>query len=191
MVLPLILPLLGAAGAAVSEALPAAAGIAAAGALTSSGDTTKDQTKTKARAVPQANKPCKKCPPDSGKLVTRNWNMSERSREYQARITGFAPRTEWNFSGTDFDGFRSQYCSLEEAKAAYDQFFDREDGNPKFFFNTFGVGKIIKQAAKHSNVATANPPATVNWYFMQPLSYRYFTRRFMDAAPEVETFYQP
>ncbi len=42
-----------------------------------------------------------------GTLVKRNWNMSEDSRGYQARITGFLPGTEWKYKN-DFDGFKSQ-----------------------------------------------------------------------------------
>jgi len=50
-------------------------------------------------AQTKAKEKCKECPPDKGALVTRNWNMSEVSRAYQARITGFSPYTEWNWRG--------------------------------------------------------------------------------------------
>ena len=75
------------------------------------------QTATQTRT-----KPCEKCPPDGGMLVSRNWNMSAAAREYQARVTAFAPGTEWNFGGIDFDGFASAECMLKEAKSRYDQF---------------------------------------------------------------------
>jgi len=121
------------------------------------------QTKTKEK--------CKDCPPDKGALVTRNWNMSDVSRAYQARITGFAPYSEWNFGGVDFDGFRSSQCLLQEAKALYDQFFDPEDGEPKFFFRLSGGDrKIVRQAQAQTAIVVASSPARLNWYFMQPLS---------------------
>lgn len=187
------LPVLEAAAAALAEALPAVTGTAVGGILTSSGDTSKDKSDAKAipRAVPKSGERCKKCPPDEGNLVTRNWNMSEVSREYQARVTGFSPRTEWSFGGLDFDGFHSAQCLLQEAKARYDQFFDPEDGQPKFFFRITGVPKMVRQAQVQSSVVVANPPSVLHWYFMQPLSYRFFARRFADKAPAIATIYEP
>ena len=134
---------------------------------------------------------CTKCPPDCGSLVTRNWSMSDDAREYQARVTGFAPRTEWNFAGTDFDGFKSAICLLQEAKARYDQFFDPDDGQPKFFFARFGAPKILRQAANHSEVVGSNPPSKCTWHFMQPLSCKYFKGRFVAAAPLVLVILTP
>lgn len=145
---------------------------------------TEAQTKTKEK--------CKDCPPDKGALVTRNWNMSDVSRAYQARITGFAPYSEWNFGGVDFDGFRSSQCLLQEAKALYDQFFDPEDGEPKFFFRLSGGDrKIVRQAQAQTAIVVASSPARLNWYFMQPLSYRYFTRRFAREGVVAATLLQP
>jgi len=144
------------------------------------------QTKTKAKEK------CKECPPDKGTLVTRRWNMSDESRAYQARITGFAPYTEWNFRSADFDGFRSQQCMLLEAKARYDQFFDPEDGQPKLFFTlSGGERKIVLQAQAQSAIVIASPPARLTWYFMQPISYRYFTRRFVTDGVAAVTLLQP
>ena len=142
-------------------------------------------------AQTKAKEKCKECPPDKGALVTRNWNMSEVSRAYQARITGFAPYTEWNFGGVDFDGFRSSQCLLQEAKARYDQFFDPETGEPKFFFGLTGAPKIATQGRIQNAVVATNAPAKLSWYFMQPLSYRYFARRFARQAPLIRTFLQP
>ncbi|CAM2192058.1 Tox-REase-5 domain-containing protein [Paraburkholderia kururiensis] len=189
----IFLPVLEAAGAALAEAVPAAAGTAIAGILTSPGDTSKDESdaKSTARAVPKSGERCKRCPPDEGTLVTRNWNMSETSRQYQAYATGFAPQTEWNFGGLDFDGFRSSMCQLEEAKAKYDQFFNRETGKPKYFFSLFGVGKIRAQASAQSAVVAANPPSLLRWYFMQPVSHAFFARVFRTAAPLVQTELKP
>lgn len=124
----LAIPLIEGAGALLAEAFPALlGGTATAGILSLSGDQAQDRSKTQpvARTMPKTDEACKKCPPDAGNLVTRNWNMSDTSRTYQAQVTGFAPNTEWNFSGLDFDGFRASLCQLEEAKANYDQFLIR------------------------------------------------------------------
>ncbi|CAJ0738596.1 restriction endonuclease fold toxin 5 domain-containing protein [Ralstonia mannitolilytica] len=142
-------------------------------------------------AQTKAKEKCKECPPDKGTLVTRNWNMSDVSRAYQARITGFAPYTEWNFRGVDFDGFRSQQCMLQEAKARYDQFFNPEDGKPKFFFRIAGAPKILVQARKQSGVVLSSSPSRLSWYFMQPLSYRYFAVAFSDEGLPIFTQHQP
>lgn len=133
---------------------------------------------------------CAKCPPDCGTLVARNWNMSEEARAYQARITGFAPHTEWNFEGTDFDGFKSQACLLLEAKAKYDQFFVSEQ-QPKFFFNITGRVKIMRQANTQSAVVDASPPSQLQWHFMQPLSHAYFTQAFRSAFLPIITVLTP
>jgi len=133
---------------------------------------------------------CSKCPPDCGTLVARNWNMSEISREYQARITGFSPSTEWSFQGTDFDGFKSQACLLLEAKAKYDQFFD-STAKPKFFFRISGAPKIELQARHQSSIVGASPPSQLHWHFMQPLSHSYFSKRFEAQFFPITTFLTP
>ena len=142
-------------------------------------------------AQTKAKEKCKECPPDKGALVTRNWNMSEVSRAYQARITSFAPYTEWNFGGVDFDGFRSAGCLLQEAKARYDQFFDPENGKPKFFFSISGAIKIRRQASIQSLVVRQSAPTRLNWYFMQPISYRYFAGEFAARGLAIQTLLQP
>lgn len=133
---------------------------------------------------------CSKCPPDCGTLVARNWNMSDDARTYQARITGFAPRTEWRFGETDFDGFKSQACLLLEAKAKYDQFFVSGQ-QPKFFFNITGRVKTMRQANTQSAVIDASPPSQLHWLFMQPLSHAYFTQAFRTALLPIVTVLTP
>jgi hypothetical protein len=110
---------------------------------------------------------------------------------YQARVTGLAPKTEWNFSGTDFDGFKPAQCRLQEAKAKYDQFFDPDDELPKFFFNITGKLKMFRQAKSQSSIVMANPPSLLSWHFMQPISYAYFAKQFRMIAPNIETVLQP
>ena len=140
---------------------------------------TEAQTKTKEK--------CKDCTPDKGALVTRNWNMSEVSRAYQARITGFAPFTEWNFAGVDFDGFQSAPCLLLEAKAKYDQFFD--DFGPFEWWK--GDQPLMAEATKQALVAKPMPPVQLHWHFMEPHSYAYFTRIFAAMRLTIETHYTP
>lgn len=179
-----------------AEWLLAALGITAVGTTAVVLSRTGSKDETDAPAIPDTatrtrTRTCKQCPPDCGSLVTRNWNMSDVSRAYQARVTGFAPGTEWSFAGNDFDGFRSGLCQLEEAKAKYDQFFDDDSGEPKMFWRAFGEPKIIQQAQRHSGIVAANPPSRAVWYFMQPMSYRYFARRFSMVAPLVASTYEP
>ncbi|WP_112069373.1 restriction endonuclease fold toxin 5 domain-containing protein [Herbaspirillum rubrisubalbicans] len=134
---------------------------------------------------------CKKCPPDGGALITRRWKMSEISRDYQARVTGFAPYTEWSFGGLDFDGFKSPECLLQEAKARYAQFFDQELDEPKFFFSFTGYDKLIKQARKQDAVTKASAPARLNWYFMEEFVYKHMKNRFREAGLLITVVFMP
>ncbi|NRR32198.1 hypothetical protein HSX11_18640 [Oxalobacteraceae bacterium] len=133
---------------------------------------------------------CSKCPPDCGTLVPRDWNMSEISRAYQARITGFVPGTEWSFRGNDFDGFKSQACLLLEAKAKYDQFFSSVS-KPKVFFSLTGLPKIRDQAIRQSEVIEASPPSQLHWHFMEPLSYGFFSQAFANSFLPIVTHLTP
>lgn len=138
----------------------------------------KDKAKSRSGAGVIPMRP-ESCPPDQGRLVIRRWHMSDVSREYQARVTGFPPYMEWEFAGIEFDGYRSSECRLQEAKAEYDQFFDRETGLPKGFFVTFGgLERTMQQARKQSKVVRSNPPTKLTWYFMQPNSYKHFSKEF-------------
>lgn len=143
---------------------------------------------SKAESQTKAKEKCKECPPDKGTLVPRNWSMSDVSRAYQARITGFAPYTEWNFAGVDFDGFRSGQCLLQEAKAKYDQFFS-EWGDPLEWWK--GDERLMKEATSQSLVAKPMPPVQLHWHFMQPHSYAYFTKIFVAMRLTIETHYTP
>lgn len=159
----LAIPVLEAAGASLLRALGVAA-VAGAGAVAvNEAAKHKVESAEKAKSAPIAEAgtqtktkdSCDKCPPDGGVLVGREWNMSQVSRDYQARITGFAPYTEWSFQVTDFDGFRSQACLLLEAKAAYDQFFRSATKAKKFLsspdcskFSTKHVAKVTLSSAR-------------------------------------------
>jgi hypothetical protein len=194
----LAIPILEAAGASLLRALGVAA-VAGAGAVAVN-EATKNKVESadKARSAPIAEAgtqtktkdTCAKCPPDGGMLVKRNWSMSEVSRAYQARISGFAPYTEWNFRSIDFDGFKSQGCLLLEAKALYDQFFESAT-EPKFFFEFTGLQKILDEAGRQSKVIDSSPPSQLHWHFMQPLSRAYFARQFRESFFPIITYLTP
>ncbi|WP_371765335.1 restriction endonuclease fold toxin 5 domain-containing protein [Massilia sp.] len=194
----LAIPILEAAGGALLRALGVAA-VAGAGAVAVNEATrNKVESADKAKSAPIAEAGtqaktkdrCDKCPPDGGMLVKRNWSMSEVSRAYQARISGFAPYTEWNFQGIDFDGFKSQGCLLLEAKALYDQFFESAI-EPKFFFEYTGLKKILDEAGRQSKVIDSSPPSQLHWHFMQPLSRAYFAKQFRESFFPIITYLTP
>lgn len=146
-----------------------------------------------AQTAPKAEtKSCQKCPPDCGKLVERNWNMSENSLAYQAKVTGFAPSTEWQFSGLDFDGFKSAECLLIEAKANYDHFLERDadgDPEPKSWYSAFKL-KMLRQAQAQAMAALRGAPARLHWCFQTPLAYEYMAPELKKLVP-LQPFYVP
>lgn len=151
----------------------------------------KAKSNSAARAVPVPDESHAQCPPRRGWLVTRKWHMSEVSRDYQARITGLPPFTEWIFENIEFDGFRAPECRLQEAKAQYDQFFDARTRQPKEFFRLFGAPRIVSQARIQSAIAENHPPARLTWYFMQPISHEYFSEIFSREGFSIESLLHP
>lgn len=156
-----------------------------------------DQAKSapiaKTEATTRTKEKCKECPPDKGAPFNRSTaGWSETSIAYQARIGGLPVGagfiTEWLFNGVTFDGFDSSQCLLKEAKAKYDQFFD-EFGYRRDFWK--GDEALLAQAVTQSTVALPQPPVQLRWYFMEPLSYRYFSKIFSSAKLRIETVYQP
>lgn len=156
-----------------------------------------DQAKTtplaRTAAQTKAKEKCKECPPDKGapfNRATAGW--SDISIAYQARIgglpvgTGFI--TEWLFNGVTFDGFDSSQCMLKEAKAKYDQFFNAT-GVPHKWWE--GDDPIFLEAVRQSAVAKPMPPIQLRWYFMEPMSYRYFSLAFVKMSLPIESVYQP
>jgi hypothetical protein len=134
---------------------------------------------------------CKRCPPAAGSLVPRNWHMSEEARAYQARVTGFAPYTEWAFDDIDFDGFQLGPCLLQEAKARYAQFFDRKTGEPKFFYGLKGYPNLLKQAAAQSATVLKSSPAHLCWYVQDHLVFRHLSEVFPANKLAIQLFHQP
>lgn len=132
----------------------------------------------RADAPTEEREKCKECPPDHGTLVSVSYSMPPNSSEYQQRITGFPRGMEWRFQGRDFDGFKSDSCLLQEAKANYDQFFD-SDGEFRYFFQRRIFTRMEDQAREQSKVVRNNPPAALTYYFQTPLAYQYMKRRLM------------
>jgi hypothetical protein len=142
----------------------------------------------------KAKEKCKQCPPDKGEPVLRNTaGWSDDSITYQMRIGQMPPAppgflTEWKFDNVDFDGFDSSRCLLKEAKAKYDKFFN-EFGQRKQFWE--GDTAILDQAIAQCVRAVPRPPVQLSWYFMEPLSYRYFSLMFNDAMLPIDTVFNP
>jgi hypothetical protein len=170
---------------ASGAATATAGGVATAGVIIGIDQATKDKTEAQTKAQTDAatrtrTRNCK-CPPDSGAMAPVNHSMSDLSARYQQYVTGFPRGMEWKYCAKDFDGFQSPQCLLQEAKAKYDQFFDEETGEPKWFFTWSekkGFPKMRNQAKEQSDIVMENPPAKLKWYFMQPISWRYATREF-------------
>ncbi|KVN95237.1 hypothetical protein WJ71_32225 [Burkholderia ubonensis] len=162
-------PVLARAGAALLG------GTAVAGTGSLSGDTPKDESKAKpdVRAIPRTGESCKKCPPEAGSMQRRNWSMSDNSREYQGRITGFPYSVEeaWSMEWVwqrDFDGFRPESCLLIEAKGKYDQFLKKDDVP---YTKTFD--DMEEQAGAQAAVVDDHPPARLKWYFQTERTWNY------------------
>ncbi|GGZ11594.1 restriction endonuclease fold toxin 5 domain-containing protein [Pseudoduganella plicata] len=149
------------------------------------------RTETQAKAKEEK---CKECPPDRGVVQMRKTNgWSELAIAYQARIGGM-PMTngaiaEWVYNGVAFDGFDSSQCLLKEAKSRYDQFFDMW-GRPHLFWGD-GEAALINEAMRQGAAAEPRPPTRLRWHFMEPLSYRHFSRIIRAAYPDVEVVLEP
>ena len=101
-------------------------------------DDERAKSRSTGRVLPMSRESPEQCPPARGHLITCRWSMSPISRDYQFRVTGFAPTTEWKFETIEFDEFRLKECRLQEAKARYTQFFDLKTRQPKWFFRFQG-----------------------------------------------------
>jgi len=157
-----------------------------------------DQAKSapiaKAEATTRTKEKCKECPPDKGAPFNRSTaGWSETSITYQARIGGLPVGpgfiTEWLFNGVTFDGFDSSQCLLKEAKAKYDQFFD--DFRRVRGWWTEGADKLLEEAYRQGAAAQPRPPIQLRWHFMEPISFRYFSKVIKAAYPDIEVVYQP
>lgn len=147
----------------------------------------------KTTATTQTKK-CDQCPPDKGAPFVRSTKgWSAVSISYQMRICGLPAGpdfiTEWAFNGVTFDGFDSKQCLLKEAKAKYDQFFD-DFGVVEEWWKK-GEDNLLNEAIRQADAAMPRPPITLRWHFMQPISYRYFSKVIRAMHPDIEVVYQP
>jgi hypothetical protein len=158
-------------------------------------DDAKSSPIAKTEAQTKAREKCKDCPPDKGTPAlqsTAGW--SDISIAYQLRIAQMplAPvgyLSEWFFNGVQFDGFDSSQCLLKEAKARYDQFFDEFRVVEDWWLK--GEAKLISEAMRQGAAAQPRPPTRLRWHFMEPISFRYFSRIIQAAYPDVEVVFQP
>jgi len=156
-------------------------------------DEAKSTTIARTETQTKEKEKCKDCPPDSGAPANRSTaGWSETSIAYQARIAGLPVGvgfiTEWMFAGITFDGFDSSQCLLKEAKAKYDQFFD-DFGDPLEWWK--GDEPLMSEGVRQSAVAKPMPPVILRWYFMQPMSYRFFSKIFAAMRLPIETVFSP
>lgn len=156
-------------------------------------DKAKDSPITRAEAPSQAREKCKECPPDCGRTMERTFPERKDWVDYQARIGGMPNGPtfiiEWEFNGRPFDGFDSGQCLLKEAKGGYDRFFD-EWGRPKKWW-AYQVDEMMDQMSGQSLAATPRPPIRLEWFWQEPLSYRYFSKILVAIAPDVPHHYFP
>jgi hypothetical protein len=151
------------------------------------------QTTPLAKVEAQEKEKCKKCPIPNGSPVVRTFPERKPWVDYQARIGGLPSGptfiTEWLYNGVEFDGFDLSQCLLKEAKAGYDQFFT-EWGEPKAWW-AHNVEGFVAQIRLQDSAATPNPPVNLEWYWQEPLSYRYLSRILSAVAPRVIHHYEP
>jgi hypothetical protein len=179
-----------------------AAGVGVAGGAAIEQARKRQEEAEKAKSVPilrtesiaQSRTKCKECPPDKGVPYQRNFAVRKSWVDYQARITGMPNGPtfimEWKLNDVDFDGFVSAECLLKEAKAGYDQFFN-EFREFKYKFQSEIFAGMLDQAVRQNACAIPKPPVQLQWYFQEPVSYRYMQKILQVATPQIEVVYQP
>lgn len=161
----------------------------------------KQEAAERARALPIAcaethspiRRRCQPCEADKGLPYQRNFPARLPWVEYQARIGGMPNGpgfiVEWAFNGVLFDGFDASECLLKEAKGHYDQFFD-EEGKVRGWW-TDNVGTMLIEFRRQVAAAGPRPPVRLEWFWQEPLSYRFFSLLLMDVATDVPHHYHP
>ncbi|MEC5159127.1 Tox-REase-5 domain-containing protein [Janthinobacterium sp. CG_S6] len=148
---------------------------------------------SKTETCTKDQKKCDECPPDKGVPWIRNFPIRHPWVDYQVRICGMLSGplfiTEWVFRGVAFDGFDSAECLLKEAKGRYDQFFD-DHGQPKRWWRD-NIEDMMDEINRQNLVSIPKPPVKLEWFWQEPLSYRYFSVILQPVAPQVWHHYQP
>jgi len=146
-----------------------------------------------AKTEAKAKEKCDTCPIGNGAPYVRNFPVLRPWIEYQVRVCGlpFGPNfiTEWMYNGKVFDGLKAENCSLIDAKGAYDQFFD-EDGKPRRYW-AYNVRVMVLTIREQDLAATPEPPVNLEWFWQEPVSYRFFSQALREVAPRVVHHYQP
>lgn len=140
----------------------------------------------------QAKVKCNRCPAEIGVPYEENTDTEKNNILYQAKITGntFGPGwvQVWLFATVSFDGFQRASCLLQEAKGNYDRFFISDTQIVKWWSGSTGM---IAQAIVQNAVVVATPPNELNWYFMLPMSYSFYSRLFISMGLSMRVFYVP
>lgn len=157
------------------------------------GDQAKSSPIARTDAQTQTKEKCKECPPDKGRPFERTFPVRKDWVDYQARIGGMPNGStfiiEWDFNGVKFDGFVSGQCLLKEAKGGYDRFFD-EWGEVLDWWE-YNIDGMTKEIRGQSLVATPRPPVRLEWFWQEPVSFRYFSKVLGPIAPDVPHNYFP
>ncbi|WP_340618863.1 restriction endonuclease fold toxin 5 domain-containing protein [Xenorhabdus entomophaga] len=136
---------------------------------------------------------CKKCPASTGIAVNEKRNFgSDINSRYQLYITN-APSgpgwiQEWTYATVSFDGFQHSECLLQETKGAYDQFFTSEKAIVKYWSGTAGM---VQQARTQNTIVISTSPNKLAWYFMEIMSYTYFTKLFRLRGFTMDIYHKP
>ncbi len=148
---------------------------------------------SKTETCTKDQKKCDECPPDQGAPYIRTFPVRHPWVDYQARISGLpsGPNfiTEWSFRDVEFDGFDSAECLLKEAKGQHDQFFD-EWGRPKRWWE-HNIEGFVREISRQNLASEPKPPVKLEWFWQEPLSYRFFSLRLEPIAPKVWHHYSP
>ncbi|OWY28895.1 Tox-REase-5 domain-containing protein [Herbaspirillum robiniae] len=198
MVVAFIPPILEAAAARVATALAGVlVGVQAdkiIKARQESAEAAKSGVLAQSDAASSSKEKCPPCPAEKGFPTPRNTaGWSETTIEYQQRIGGMPAAspgylTEWTFNDVAFDGFDPGQCLLKEAKAAYDNFFD-EYGVPQVWWK--GEPPLMGEVARQAGAAVPRPPVKLKWFFMEQVSYLYFSRKIRSLFPDIIVVHQP
>lgn len=144
-------------------------------------------------AQTKAKEKCKECPPDKGRPFERTFPVRKDWVDYQARIGGMPNGPtfiiEWDFNGVKFDGFVSGECLLKEAKGGYDRFFD-EWGEALDWWR-HNIEGMMKEVGNQSIAAIPRPPIRLEWFWQEPISYRFFSKVLGPIAPDVPHHFFP
>ncbi|WP_051690931.1 restriction endonuclease fold toxin 5 domain-containing protein [Photorhabdus australis] len=148
---------------------------------------------TKSGVLARSTEKCELCPANTGTPTREKRSFgNDINLQYQIYITGAKHGPgwieEWDFATVSFDGFQRSVCLLQETKGAYDQFFLDEE-MIKYFWT--GVEGIVTQARTQNAVVVATPPNKLSWYFMERLSFTFFSRLFMSRSYIISVYHIP